>query len=171
MLPELARLVSESRANNSPEAMAHNRPVVASLARSKSGVTSTRPTLTSSTNRISLARMRSRKTSPSSTTVKAGKLAKPRVAMATPATLTAMKKLTQCPASSNPLSSRRCQSRPRNGCQPPMAAKRAKAPKARTANAARPNTMMAGEALASLPNTPVRPKNSAPICSAPRAER
>ncbi|MNP49090.1 hypothetical protein D3C76_1432570 [compost metagenome] len=115
--------------------------------------------------------MRSRKISPSSTTVNAGKLAKPRVAMATPATFTAMKKLTQCPASSSPLSNRRCQSRLRNGCQPPMGAKRAKIPRAMTAKAARPNTMMAGEALASLPNTPVRPKNRAPMCKAPRAVR
>ncbi len=37
--------------------------------------------------------------------------------------------------------------------------------------AARPKTMIEGAALASLPKTPVRPKNSAPICRAPRAVR
>ncbi|MNE29669.1 hypothetical protein D3C80_1231590 [compost metagenome] len=108
--PEPARLVNDSRENSRPESNAQSSPPVAWLARSKSGVTSTRPMLTSSTRTISLLRMRSRNSNPSRITVKAGKLAKPRVAMATPATFTAMKKLTQCPASNTPPSSRRRQS-------------------------------------------------------------
>ncbi|MNH24900.1 hypothetical protein D3C79_848570 [compost metagenome] len=114
--------------------------------------------------------MRSRNSSPSRITVKAGKLAKPRVAMATPATFTAMKKLTQCPASNTPPSARRCQSRACRGCQA-WRATPANTPRASTAKAARPKTMIAGAALASLPNTPVRPKNNAPMCRAPRAVR
>ncbi|SST11349.1 Uncharacterised protein [Acinetobacter baumannii] len=102
--------------------------------------------------------------------MKAGKLAKPRVAMATPAVFTAMKKLTQWPARSRPQSARR------SHCAGPRArqawpARRAKRPRASTANSARPNTITPGEALASLPNTPVRPKRRAPPCRAARAER
>ncbi|MOA54286.1 hypothetical protein D3C78_1778750 [compost metagenome] len=84
--------------------------MVAPLPRSKAGVTRIRPMLTNTTSTISLARMRSRKISPSRITVKAGKLAKPNVAMATPAIFTDRKKLTQCPASNTPLRARRRQS-------------------------------------------------------------
>ena len=103
--PELARLFSDSSENSNPEATDHNSPSVAWLARSKLGVTRISPTLTRTTRTISLRRMRSRKISPSRITVNAGKLAKPRVAIATPAIFTETKKLTQCPASSKPLSS------------------------------------------------------------------
>ncbi|MND84220.1 hypothetical protein D3C80_761070 [compost metagenome] len=169
--PEPARLVSDSRENSSPDSKDQSRPPVASLARSNAGVTSTRPMLTSNTSKASLRRMRSRNSRPSRITVKAGKLAKPRVAMATPATFTAMKKLTQCPASSTPPSSRRRASWPLRRCQPGPA-RLANSARASTAKAARPKTMIAGLALAaSLPKTPVRPKNSAPMCRAPRAVR
>ncbi|MNN01149.1 hypothetical protein D3C81_1137600 [compost metagenome] len=105
-----ARLVKDNNENSKPDSKDQSRPPVAWLARSKSGVTSIRPMLTSSTRMISLVRTRSRNSRPSRITVKAGKLAKPRVAIATPATLTAMKKLTQCPASNTPPTSRRRQS-------------------------------------------------------------
>jgi hypothetical protein len=66
---------------------------------------------TSPTTRYSLARMRSPKSSPSSNTVKAGKLAKPRVATATLPTFTARKKVSQWAQSKSPLptSSASCQ--------------------------------------------------------------
>ncbi|MNJ75687.1 hypothetical protein D3C77_728180 [compost metagenome] len=82
----LTRLSSDSRENSRPERMAESRPWVAALPQSKLGVTSTRPKLTRPTMSISWARMRSRNSKPSSNRVKAGKLAKPSVAMATPAT-------------------------------------------------------------------------------------
>ncbi|MNJ73483.1 hypothetical protein D3C77_702800 [compost metagenome] len=88
-------MVRDSNENNKPDNKAQSNPPVAWLARSKSGVTRIKPMLTSSTRMISLLRTRSRNSKPSRITVKAGKLAKPRVAIATPATLTAIKKLTQ----------------------------------------------------------------------------
>src|SRR3546814_10142146 len=51
-LVEPARLTRESSENSKPESTAHSRPVVAPLARSKCGVTSTRPMLTNATNKI-----------------------------------------------------------------------------------------------------------------------
>ena len=74
-------------------------------------------------------------------------------------------------ASSKPLSSRRRQSTACSFCQRVWLANRAKTARASTAKAARPKTMTAGEAAASLPNTPVRPNIRAPICKAPRAVR
>ena len=71
-------------------------------AKSKDGVTRTRPAVTSPSSIHSAARMRSRKIRPSNNVMKAGKLAKPSVAMAMPPTLTEMKKVTQCVASSAP---------------------------------------------------------------------
>jgi len=168
--PELARLFSDSRENSRPEAIDHSSPSVAWLARSKLGVTRISPTLTSTTRMISLSRMRSRKISPSRITVNAGKLAKPRVAIATPAILTEIKKLTQCPASSKPLNSRLRASR-RVSVYQLRLARPAKQTRARTAKAARPKTMIAAEAAASLPNTPVRPNSKAPMCRAPKAVR
>jgi len=169
--PELARLFSDNSENSNPEATDHSSPSVAWLARSKLGVTRISPTLTSTTKMISLSRMRSRKINPSRMTVNAGKLAKPRVAIATPAILTETKKLTQCPASSKPLNSKLRASRRVSGCQRVRLASAAKHTRASTAKAARPNTMIEAEAAASLPNTPVRPNSRAPICRAPRAVR
>ncbi|SST11348.1 Uncharacterised protein [Acinetobacter baumannii] len=48
--PLLLRLASDSRANSRPERIAQSRPRVAPLARSKFGVTSTRPRLTRTTS-------------------------------------------------------------------------------------------------------------------------
>ena len=169
--PLLARLFSDSSENSRPEAMAQINPSVAWLARSKLGVTRIRPMLTSSTRITSLRRMRSRKISPSRITVNAGKLAKPRVAIATPAILTETKKLTQCPASSRPLISRLRASRSASFFQRVLLASAAKKARASTAKPARPNTIMEADAAASLPNTPVRPNISAPICRAPKAVR
>ena len=93
--------------------------------------------------------------------MKAGKLAKPSVATATPPTFTAMKKVTQCTASSAPdVPSTRAalRSTPRSrDCR--MSA--ANTPMASTAKAARPSVTTQALAWISAPRMPVMPNSTA----------
>ncbi|MCY1184488.1 hypothetical protein D9M73_251870 [compost metagenome] len=124
---------------------------------------------TSATMPYSAGRMRSRNSSPSSSTVKAGKLAKPRVATATLPTFTARKKVSQCAHSSSPLPNSsaawRRLGRDWRERWP------AKPPRASAPNSARPKTITSGPARISLPKMPESPNISAPMCRPIRAER
>ncbi|KAG0919620.1 hypothetical protein G6F31_021044 [Rhizopus arrhizus] len=107
--------------------------------------------------------MRSRKIRPSNSVMKAGKLAKPSVAMAMPPTLTEMKKVPQCVASSAPAitSTNNCA-----GVRTPsrgLRRMRANTPSEITAKIARPNVMTAALAWINSPKTPVRPNSTAAI--------
>ncbi|MNF90779.1 hypothetical protein D3C84_733590 [compost metagenome] len=167
----LARLSSDSKENSRPERTAESSPWVASLPHSKLGVTSSRPRLTSPTMRISWARMRSRNSKPSSSRVKAGKLAKPRVAMATPATFTAWKKVIQWAPSSRPPSPSRASWR-RSGLRVlPRVISWANSARATTANSPRPKVMIMGALSASLPKIPDSPNSRAPRWMASSALR
>lgn len=93
--------------------------------------------------------------------MKAGKLAKPSVAMAMPPTLTETKKVTQWAASKAPeiTSTNSCA-----GVSAPSSGRRrmrANRPSAATAKTARPMVMTTAPAWISSPKTPVRPNSTA----------
>ena len=105
-MPRLPRRLQMARpAKLNPEASPHRSPTVPWSPTSNEGVTSTSPRVTSASIVPSARPMRSRNSTTSSRAMKAGKLAKPSVATATPPTLTAMKKVIQCTASRKPLAS------------------------------------------------------------------
>ncbi|MDT4845870.1 hypothetical protein FQZ97_798710 [compost metagenome] len=155
------RLLSASSAKLRPDNRPQARPTVPWSARSNEGVTSTSPAVTSPSSIHSAGRTRSRKIRPSKSVMKAGKLAKPSVAMAMPPTLTEMKNVTQCPASRAPAttSTNSCAGvrEPSSG----LRRMRAKSPSEMTAKTARPKVITAALAWISSPNTPVSPKSTA----------
>src|SRR5690606_40805181 len=91
----VARLLTDRAANSKPDKTAQSSPWLVLASREKVGVTSSKPQQTRATTSHSARWIRSPNSSASSSTVKAGKLAKPRVATATPEILIATKKLHQ----------------------------------------------------------------------------
>ena len=127
---------------------------------------SSNPRLTSP-KRTHSARVTVSRNSPHSIKViKAGKLAKPSVAIAMPPTLTEIKNVTQCTASSTPepikAHQRPCCHNRLRGCASKTRPSKASAS---TAKPARPQVIKVGSAVISSPKMPVAPNSTATRCT------
>ena len=161
-MPRLPRRLQMARpAKLSPEASPHRSPTVPWSPTSNEGVTSTSPRVTSASIVPSARPMRSRNSTTSSRAMKAGKLAKPSVATATPPTLTAMKKVIQCTASRKPLASTMPARRGPSPCSSGLRCARASTSSAVAANPALPAVMATASKRMRAPRMPVSPKSTA----------